>query len=144
MSAESQEPEVYCGQCGTKLDERPNTPVEERKPCPNCGATRRRYAVTLSAVVEIGAALEAKVVVQPPTIIVQQGVDALISDERLKRVREVARRLVWYEPTQGATEWMVEVYGDDDALIDSGMGDSVEDVLLGVAERLLPPTEGEE
>ena len=38
---------VHCAQCDTLLEERPNTPPDERSPCPNCGSTARRNKVQL-------------------------------------------------------------------------------------------------
>jgi hypothetical protein len=35
--------------------------------------------------------------------------------------------------------WMIEVRDDDGNMIDSGVGDNVDDAILGIIERLLPP-----
>jgi rubrerythrin len=37
---------VLCGQCGNEIDERSDTPADERTPCPNCGSTSRTFEVS--------------------------------------------------------------------------------------------------
>jgi DNA-directed RNA polymerase subunit RPC12/RpoP len=39
---------VLCGECGNEIDERSDTPAEERTPCPNCGSTSRAFHVNVS------------------------------------------------------------------------------------------------
>jgi hypothetical protein len=48
---------VRCGRRGTRLDERPDTPTEERTPCPNCGSTARQFEAHGAATVGLRAAL---------------------------------------------------------------------------------------
>jgi len=48
---------VRCGDCGAVLDERSNVPVERRKPCPSCGATSRKFEISLSATLKLVSSL---------------------------------------------------------------------------------------
>lgn len=50
----SDEPIVRCGECLTNLADPLNTPLEQRKPCPECGSLRRNVAVTLATTVMAG------------------------------------------------------------------------------------------
>jgi|SRR5687767_3664930 hypothetical protein len=123
---------VQCRECGTKLAEPPNTPLADRQPCPNCGSARRQYAIGLEAVLSVTSALWAEGVVA-------RGVNALKSDPRLTPIKQIGRRIVWHEPTEGSTEWLTEVYDDNDRLLGAGAGDNTEDALLDLAEHLQPP-----
>lgn len=42
------EQSVFCGGCGSPLDQPANLPVEERTPCPSCGSMSRHISVTCS------------------------------------------------------------------------------------------------
>ncbi len=37
-----------CNNCGAVLNESPELPVEERKPCPNCGSSTRTYDIAIT------------------------------------------------------------------------------------------------
>src|SRR5436190_1241860 len=41
------EPTMTCSDCGTAIDEPPDQPINARKPCPNCGSTKRTIHVSL-------------------------------------------------------------------------------------------------
>jgi DNA-directed RNA polymerase subunit RPC12/RpoP len=43
---------VTCGHCGAPITEDPATVTEKRAPCPNCGSTKHKFAVQMSATVE--------------------------------------------------------------------------------------------
>jgi hypothetical protein len=55
------DPTVYCGNCGTRLDESPGQPPDQRSPCPNCGSTARRFDVTIEDQVAAKATVDAVV-----------------------------------------------------------------------------------
>lgn len=59
----------------------------------------------------------------------------------VETLKEQGFHLVWIEPSDPKEPiWMVEVFNEDGELITTGLGDNVEDALLGVAEDLLPDT----
>jgi hypothetical protein len=59
--ADTTKQEVFCGDCGAALDEQPSQPPEKRKPCPDCGSSRRRFAVQMEeAAVKIRSSLRVK------------------------------------------------------------------------------------
>ena len=43
-----------CSQCGTRIEEAPDTPIEEQKRCPVCGSTARTYTVHIHEHVALG------------------------------------------------------------------------------------------
>jgi hypothetical protein len=45
--------QVKCADCGATLREPASTPVENRKPCPNCGSVNRNFHVTVSSSVAV-------------------------------------------------------------------------------------------
>src|SRR4029077_20872130 len=47
------EQSVFCGGCGSPLDQPPNLPVEERTPCPICGSMCRRISVTCTGQLKV-------------------------------------------------------------------------------------------
>jgi hypothetical protein len=54
------EPGLTCKACGAELDESARAPVEERKPCLNCGSLEGHFALTLEARGAIGSNLGLK------------------------------------------------------------------------------------
>jgi hypothetical protein len=40
---------VFCGNCGTILDENGSTPLENQRPCPECGSQKRSASITANA-----------------------------------------------------------------------------------------------
>ena len=44
-------PDVYCGNCGLKLEEDASAPIESHLPCPSCGSMTRAVYMTVSDVV---------------------------------------------------------------------------------------------
>jgi hypothetical protein len=55
------------------------------------------------------------------------------------RLRTYGYGVRWTEPTGPEGSWLIEVLDSEGDLIDGGMGDNVDDAILGVIERLLPP-----
>ena len=49
-----------CAQCQTVLNETPQTPSENREPCPNCGSMERLYQVLIEGKVEVRSSLGIK------------------------------------------------------------------------------------
>jgi len=49
-----------CQDCGATLDEKPNTPVAERRPCPRCGSTSRQFQKRVSDEVTLRQGLRLK------------------------------------------------------------------------------------
>ena len=54
------EPVVTCKTCGAELDESASAPVDERKPCPECGSLERHVAITLEGKVSVSSSLGLK------------------------------------------------------------------------------------
>lgn len=50
----------FCAQCGEPLAEPPDTPVEEREPCPRCGSRNRLTKVEMEDKLELHADLSMK------------------------------------------------------------------------------------
>lgn len=51
---------ISCKECGILLDELPNTPIEERKPCPKCGSIVRTFTVQLEDQIKIREFIQIK------------------------------------------------------------------------------------
>jgi hypothetical protein len=50
---------VHCGNCGTVLDENPNTPIENQRTCIECGSQKR------SARIDVESGMNSKVITPP-------------------------------------------------------------------------------
>jgi hypothetical protein len=48
---------VWCGGCGTQLQEPPNTSAGERIACPYCGSQSRKFGVEITAASEVRASV---------------------------------------------------------------------------------------
>lgn len=57
--------------------------------------------------------------------------------EQTAGLAEFGFRVVWYRMPDGL--YLIQVYDDNETLLDGGGGDDPEEMLLEVAERLLPP-----
>lgn len=51
---------VWCGQCGASLEETAELRPEQRLPCPSCGSSKRRIAVSLTTSVAISTGMRMK------------------------------------------------------------------------------------
>jgi DNA-directed RNA polymerase subunit RPC12/RpoP len=51
---------VFCGECGVQLDESPSRAPESRVACPECGSTRRRFAVAIEDTIKIRESLRVR------------------------------------------------------------------------------------
>lgn len=51
---------VFCAKCDLVLEETPNIKPEDRKPCPGCGATSRKFAVSVEATLVTRASVSYK------------------------------------------------------------------------------------
>ena len=51
---------VKCGACGTSLDEPSDRPAEARKPCDACGATVRRFEISLEGSLTLRSSIGTK------------------------------------------------------------------------------------
>jgi hypothetical protein len=71
-------------------------------------------------------------------VFVAAGGTAVVASTQ-RRLRTYGYSLRWTEPTGPDGRWLVEVFDDDGKLVDGGLGDDLVDIILGVAERLLPP-----
>jgi restriction system protein len=53
---------TVCNDCGELLDETQTIPEEQRKPCPNCGSTARKYFVSATAHVNLESLVKVEAV----------------------------------------------------------------------------------
>jgi hypothetical protein len=125
------EPIVRCGECLTNLAEPLNTPLEQRRPCPECRSLRRNVALTLAATV----IADADVTVVAPAAAATTS--AITPEAAISKLEELEYRVEWLRLSPGGA-WMVRVYDGSGAWIDGSVQDDPADALLAVAERLLP------
>src|SRR5574341_186246 len=52
--------EVLCGNCRAQLDEDPQAPTEQRKPCPSCGSLSRHVNLAVSDTVKLYSKVNVK------------------------------------------------------------------------------------
>ncbi len=52
---------VACGQCQRPIDEPPDLPGDDRRPCPACGSLIRHFSVSISETLELHDSLRARV-----------------------------------------------------------------------------------
>ncbi len=52
---------ITCGQCGTHLEVDPNENSQNRKPCPNCGSTKRIISASIKETLKVSDNLKATV-----------------------------------------------------------------------------------
>src|SRR4029077_20192298 len=57
---------VQCGNCKAELDESSDVPLDQRKPCPHCGALNR--AIQVSGVSHAAISLSGNIEISPPEI----------------------------------------------------------------------------
>ena len=50
---------TQCSDCGAEVP--PDTPGDERQPCPNCGSLARSHSVSVSSSVQITSSIETQV-----------------------------------------------------------------------------------
>jgi len=55
--ADSSEQSVFCGGCGSPLDQPANLPVEQRTPCPSCGSMSRQINLTVTENLKVTSSL---------------------------------------------------------------------------------------
>lgn len=133
---------VYCAECQLKLDEPAGTPHDKRGPCPNCGsAARRLVAEVTDAVVAVdtvrttatvhGASVNVTVAARPGML------KGLPVDDS---TAAPARDLRLYEPSDPESGLQVGiVYDTDGTPLTIVVGDNGADILLELAQDLLPP-----
>lgn len=108
---------VRCRDCDTQLNEAHELPEDERPPCPTCGSKERQWSV--------GKSLELRWKVEGA----------------IRTVTSIGRELRWTPPTGGEGYWLLEVYGDEGRLLGIGQGDSFDDAILEMADKLKPREE---
>jgi hypothetical protein len=127
---------VFCGNCGRELDVPSDVPPERRDPCPVCGSTVRDFRDSATVVLRI-TGISASAVANEPTIRVES-----VQADRRPEAETIRGRfratLDWQELGNGL--WMLHVLNERGDLVEGGVGDSPEDALLEVYERLIPPT----
>jgi hypothetical protein len=119
----SGETEVRCGQCNELIAEPSNLPPEQRKPCPNCGATSRNFGVHISAALVIH------------TDVVAQAELSSAAEKVEKAAHDAGYELQWLKLP---TTWMLRVFDRDGNFLAGSIQESPEDALLAVADAMLP------
>ena len=119
-----------CAECKATLAEPPDVPADKRKPCPECGSTRRVISASGGLVVgvniTVGApAATASAGTGSPTVSIGEALENAGFD------------LQWLRLSEGGA-WLVRVFDRRGDFIDGAMADNPEDALLSVADRLLP------
>jgi ribosomal protein S27E len=125
MASDMSSERVTCAQCGTVIDDSPGTAIEDRRPCPNCGSTTRVVSMTGTIVAKAVVTAEMEVIPAPPP-----------AAPPTEQMEEAGFKVTWYSYPDG--KYLVQVHDDAGNLIDGGGGDDPEDMILEVAERLLP------
>ena len=117
---------VECGQCGTTLPEPPDIPAERRKPCSECGSTRR--TIYGSASLTVGVSL---------------GASAAAAEAVVEKLEDAGFSVQWLRLSEGGA-WMVRVFDRQGGWLDGSIADDPQDAILAVSERLLPPSDASE
>jgi hypothetical protein len=60
---------TVCGNCGETISEPASTPVEKRKPCPNCGSTRRNFSDVLTVSIGVSTSITDTLVTYPNALL---------------------------------------------------------------------------
>lgn len=144
--------DVYCGNCGRKLDEGRSVMPEDRTRCPDCGSAARRFDVELGAQVVKVPTIESKAKVLPPVIQIgtaeerdealpivptkQQGFAPLIAALGANP-GDSFRVLRW--TTVGEDVLLSEVLDEQGEVIHTGIGDDVDSALIDAALESLRP-----
>jgi len=126
---------VRCGKCDTLLAEPPDTPSDDRIPCPKCGSTARSFVV----------GLEATVVAQPDVVVQAPPATATASAAEVSvritgataKTADAEFRLEWLRLSEGGA-WMVRVYDEKGTFVAGSIQDDPQDAILAVAEQLAP------
>lgn len=144
--------DVYCGNCGRKLDEGRSVMPEDRTPCPDCGSVARRFDVELGAQVVMLPTIESKATVFPPIVKIgtaeehdealpivatkQRGFAALIATLQAQP-GDSFRVLRW--TAVGEDVLLSEVLDEQGEVIHTGIGDDVDSALIDAALESLRP-----
>jgi hypothetical protein len=128
---------VICNNCRhvTEASPRELAPATERPPCPNCGSLVREYQQTIIDAVAVVDEAEHAAWAQASAHVSTQA-----TGQRIITDPTVYRRQRWTRLPGPAGRWLVEAIGDDGELLDVGMGDNEDDILLGIIDSLRPPT----
>lgn len=116
--------------------EAPDTAIEDRRPCPECGTTARAISVS------VGEAIETKdAVVRPKTIEVQtQFYPPSVRDDLLDRVAALHLDITlrWYEPSGPGGSWTFHAIDADSETIAMAENPEWQDAALAILDQLEP------
>jgi hypothetical protein len=134
---------VWCDSGHQIEDERPDTPIEDRRPCPECGTTARVFSIVVNEEIRTSDTLSVSAVVRPGTIEIQTKAEDPPSPalkgllEETVALLHLAGRIEVYElldESPGPTTYRVRVEPDEGEVIEvKGSG---EDALLALAEEI--------
>lgn len=125
--------EVYCHGCGQKLDEPSDLPFDQRAGCPNCGERGRLFQVELGGVLET----QGEVVTDEATVTVYAPGGVLKMPEAEITTGTFKRSVTWSKTPGGL--WFGEAHDRAGNVVGVAVQAQAEDVLLVLAEDLLPP-----
>lgn len=130
---------MTCPDCGANLD---TVPIGA--PCPTCGSLRRDASVSVPTI-------EAKAIVHPPTIIVENAsegmspaeerpvahlIDAILSQPGVREVAETGELVLRFNPpSEDALGWIVQAWHKG-KLISMAPGDKFEDAYLAMGDEI--------
>ncbi|MDP8928430.1 MAG: hypothetical protein M3O70_07605, partial [Actinomycetota bacterium] len=122
------------------LEECPDPPLDDRRPCPTCRSTDRRLSYEVADAVLAIDTVRTTVfgATANVTVRAQPGTSSVLPMEDRPLVPTVERRFLLYPPTEGDphSKWLAEVL-DGDKLIGRAMAVNEEDVYLDVARYML-------
>lgn len=146
---EQRTPLSHCAQCGTETHDDPAEPVTKREPCPNCGGTGRTWTVPIASPAKGDVLLaggRVDVTVTPPTVAIRASVPApsvRVTNRAMRRAEELAaatavRQVHWHDPGEDGV-MLCEVRDAEGNVIAAEVGTDLEDMILNLADALLPP-----
>jgi DNA-directed RNA polymerase subunit RPC12/RpoP len=132
--------EVYCHKCGRKLDEPSDLPFEQRTPCPDCGERARLFQVGVQLSGDSALETQGEVVTDERgvTVYAPGAVASAVARPPADITTGSFKRSVTWSKTPGGL-WFGEVHDSAGKVIGVAVQSQAEDVLLVLAEDLLPP-----
>jgi len=127
---------VACGRCKRLLDERSDIAPDDRPPCPVCGSLQRQFGVSLTAVVAVGSGGAVAGGFAPSARVEVASVPEGARPEAKEIAGTYEATCRWFKLGE---MWMLQVVDVKGEVVEGGIGDSPEDALLEVYERLIPP-----
>jgi hypothetical protein len=130
---------VHCAGCGLELDEPSSLPPEQRQPCPECGSTARQFRIALSATVSAVGGIGTAEDFGNVTVHATRATATAGGRPGEVVISGTFKRSVTWSKTPGGTMWLGEIHDPNGQLVGVAIQESADDVLLILAEHLMPP-----